>query len=81
MANEKAYQTVIAGRVREDEAIGFFGDNKIAVPGRTFVSVPTGGKTQPTIELIPLFHENVGKVGDRSDALITHLPNSYNAGL
>ena len=45
----KAYQTVIAGRTREDEAIAFYGKNKIALPARVTNFVSMGGQTQPTI--------------------------------
>jgi len=49
MSYSKAYQTVEAGRVREDEAIGFFGNNKIATSVRVTSFNSVGGQTQPTI--------------------------------
>lgn len=60
MAYSKAYQTVEAGRVREDEAIGFFGDNKVALPPRVTSFVSQGGQTSsPPISEDP--NEFVGK--------------------
>jgi hypothetical protein len=59
MAYSKAYQTVTAGRVREDEAIGFFGQNEIATPARVTSFKSVGGQTQPTIVEDP--NEFVGK--------------------
>ena len=50
MAYSKAYQTVIAGRVREDESITMFRDNEIATPARITSFKTVGGKMQPTIE-------------------------------
>ena len=55
----KAYQTVTAGRVREDEAIGFYGQNKVALPARVTNFVSMGGQTQPTVVEEP--NEFVGK--------------------
>ena len=46
----RAYQTVTAGRVREDEAITFLGKNKIATPARVTSFNSLGGQTaSPTI--------------------------------
>lgn len=52
MAYSKSYQTVTAGRVREDEAISFFGKNKIATPARVTNFVSQGGQTSasPIVE-------------------------------
>ena len=58
MAYSKAYQTVEAGRVREDEAIAFYGDNKVSV-GRVTAFVSMGGQKQPTI--VEEANEFVGK--------------------
>ena len=55
----RAYQTVTAGRVREDEAITFFGKNKIATPARITSFNSIGGQTQPKIVEDP--NEFVGK--------------------
>jgi len=54
----KAYQTVTAGRVREDEAIGFFGHNEVSC-GRVTAFVSMGGQKQPTVVEEP--NEFVGK--------------------
>lgn len=42
MAYSKAYQTVIAGRVREDET-DFYGKNKVATPAGTFITARASG--------------------------------------
>jgi hypothetical protein len=55
----KAYQTVRAGRTREDEAIAFFGKNKIATPARVTSFNSVGGQKQPTVVEDP--NEFVGK--------------------
>jgi len=78
MAYSRAYQEVIAGRVRETEAIGFFRRNEIAVPGRVTSFNPTGGKKFPVCEVDYLRYEGVGKRGTVSDVIDTHLPNAYN---
>ena len=60
MAYSKAYQEVIAGRVREDEQIAFFGKNEVAVGAPRVTSfVSMGGQTQPTI--VEEANEFVGK--------------------
>ena len=59
MAYSTAYQTVTAGRVREDEAIAFYGRNKIALPPRVATFTSAGGQTQPTVVEDP--NEFVGK--------------------
>jgi len=63
MAYSRAYQTVIAGRVREDEAISFYGKNKIALPPRVTNFVSMGGQKQPTLFVDPA-NEFVGKSVD-----------------
>ena len=59
MAYSKSYQTVEAGRVREDESIPFFGKNKIATPARVTSFNSMGGNTQPKI--VEEANEFVGK--------------------
>jgi hypothetical protein len=54
----KAYQTVEAGRTREDEAIAFYGQNKASV-GRVTAFVSMGGQKQPTV--VEEANEFVGK--------------------
>ena len=39
----KAYQTVVAGRVREDEGIAYFGMNEITTPAGGFVMTRADG--------------------------------------
>ena len=55
----KAYQEVIAGRVREDEGIAFFGKNKVATPVRVTSFVSMGGPKQPVV--VEEANEFVGK--------------------
>ena len=71
----KAYQTVTAGRVREDEAIAFYGKNKIALPARVTNFVSMGGQQQPTI--VEGANEFVGKSVDMSDP--TSTKHNYSA--
>ena len=60
MAYSKAYQQVIAGRVREDEQIAFYGKNMVAVAAPRVTSFNSiGGQKQPTIVEDP--NEFVGK--------------------
>ena len=57
----KAYQQVIAGRVRENEQLSFFGKNKIGTPAGVFQIDSKGGQTQPTIKINILGSSSVGK--------------------
>ncbi len=58
----KAYQTVTAGRVREDE-VTFFKDNKSAFPTGTFTTSRVGGSVQqPVITKEYLKMEEAGKI-------------------
>ena len=59
MSYSKSYQTVTAGRVREDEAIAFYGKNKIATPARVTNFTSMGGQKQPTV--VEEANEFVGK--------------------
>jgi len=79
MAYSKAYQTVTAGRVREDEAISFYGDNKVASPARVFASNVVGGKTQPTIDTDYLNDPGMGKgTSERDPVKSAYNSNKYN---
>lgn len=78
MAYSTAYQTVVAGRTREDEAIGFFKDNKVATPARVTSFNNVGGKKQPTVETDHLQHEGVGKTGTVSDNISAYNPPAQN---
>jgi len=63
-----SYQAVVAGRVREDEGITFFGDNKIVTAaGRVFQITGGGGRKQPTIVIDYLNYDGVGKAGTTTD--------------
>lgn len=79
MAYSKAYQEVVAGRVRETEAIGFFKNNEVAVPGRTTASNPVGGKTQPTVDVDHFNDPNIAKPNTTKDPdKSAYHPNRYN---
>jgi len=78
MSYQNAYQEVIAGRVREDEQIAFFGKNRVATPVKTVTFASTGGKKQPTLEKNYLQHPGVGKPGTTSDVIEAYLDNPYN---
>ena len=69
MAYSKAYQEVIAGRVREDEQIAFYGENKVSAGSRVTNFTSMGGQTQPTVVEDP--NEFVGKNVDLGDATST----------
>lgn len=62
MASSKAYQTVIAGRVREDE-MPFFRLNKVGLPGGVFSTTNKGGVSSlPKFKKEYLRTEFVGKI-------------------
>lgn len=69
MAYSKAYQTVTAGRVREDEAIAFYGQNKIALPPRVTSFKNVSAQKQPTV--VEEANEFVGKNVDLGDVTST----------
>ena len=70
----KSYQTVEAGRVREDET-SFYGLNKVATPARVTTFKNLGGKKQPTLEVDHLQHTGVGKTGTTSDNISANNEN------
>jgi hypothetical protein len=70
----KAYQTVWAGRVREDEAIGFYGHNEVALPPRVTVFVNLSAQKQPTVSKDFLNTDRVGKRDNTVPSLDTYLP-------
>jgi len=75
----KAYQEVTAGRVREDEAISFYGKNKIATPARITTIVPAGASSQPTVKVDYLNDPGVGKqVDQRNPDKTAYIPGKYN---
>lgn len=76
MSYSKAYQQVTAGRVREDEAIGFFGRNEIATPPRVSQITNTSAKQQPKVETDFLQHAGIGKRGTVSDNKSAYNPAS-----
>jgi hypothetical protein len=80
MSASNAYQEVIAGRVREDEQIGFFRDNKIATPARVTNFKSVGGAKAPSITKNFLQTEFVGKQVNTVPALNIGIETPYNAG-
>jgi len=79
MSAQNAYQEVIAGRVREDEQIPFFGKNEVAVPGRIFSSNAQGGHKNPVIRKNFLQTENVGKSPNEVPTLDVDVEPAYNS--
>ena len=77
MAYSKAYQEVIAGRVREDEQIGFYGNNEVALPPRVTSFTNTISGKEPIITEDYLASSQVGKPDDgiREPTLNTYIPN------
>lgn len=71
----KAYQTVIAGRVREDEQIAFFGQNKVALPTRVTNFNALGGSKFEALTEDFLASDSVGKPGTRTPTLNNHVFN------
>lgn len=80
MAYSKAYQTVTAGRVREDEALAFFGQNKLAVSSGVRRQTALGNDKEPNIQKDALHDVNVGKATSRGYGLLTYKPHGYNTG-
>jgi hypothetical protein len=89
MAYSTAYQTVTAGRVREDEGIGFLGSNLTAVGSAgigVFAPSPVGGKKVlganhgDTVGVKDYLQDTgVGKGTDQRDPQIDmYLPNGNN---
>jgi hypothetical protein len=76
--DKKAYQTVIAGRVREDEAVAMFRLNQVATPVMVTNFCAQGGTKQPKIRKNFLQYPGVGKRGTVSDVLEVFLDAPYN---
>ena len=77
MSVSNSYQQVIAGRVREDEQVAFFGQNKLAVPSgvKQVTQVGVAGAVTPLVKDY-LKNTAVGKSGAR----VAELDN-YNGGV
>ena len=58
----KAYQQVTAGRVREDEAIAYFGKNEVTTPAGNFSVARTGGSVMQPVITKNQANEFVGKI-------------------
>ncbi len=80
MAYSKAYQTTgAAGIVRENEAIAFLGQNKLAVPSGVHALVATGSTKEPTIVSETFDDRGVGKAAaSRSPQLGVYVGGKYN---
>ena len=78
-AYSKAYQTVIAGRVREDEGIAFYGKNKIAVPGHVVTFANQSAQKQPKITTDALQNQDVGKIRPAADLTATSIAQNKSA--
>jgi hypothetical protein len=61
MAYSTAYQQVIAGRVREDEQIKYFGKNEVTTPAGNFQVSRVGGSVQQPVVTKNQQNEYVGK--------------------
>lgn len=72
MSYSVAYQTVTAGRVREDEAIAFLGQNKVSC-GRVTNFKNLSAAKQPSISKDYLASESIGKTGTRVPSLDVYL--------
>ena len=81
MAYNKSYQTVIAGQVRENEGVPFFGKNKIATPAGVFAIVNLSADKQPKITRNALQSTGVGKAGTVSDNVGSYNDASYQAAM
>lgn len=70
----RAYQTVGAGGiVREDEAIAFFGQNKVSV-GRVTSFTNLSAAKEPVLSVDYLQHEGVGKPNTVSTNISAYNP-------
>jgi len=74
----KSYQTVVAGRVREDE-MPFFKNNMVAVPGRVTNFVAQGGEPSPHLKKNVLQYPGVGKPNTVSDVIDSYVDSPYNS--
>ena len=61
MAYSRAYQQVTAGRVREDEAIAYFGKNEVTTPVGNFSTTRVGGSVAQPVITKNQSNEFVGK--------------------
>lgn len=79
MAYSKAYQEVIAGRVREDEQLPFYGKNKIATPARISIITNTSAGQEPTIVTDHMQNENMGKIRPAASLTLTSIVQNKSA--
>lgn len=78
MSASNAYQQVIAGRVREDEQIPFFGKNKVATPARITSFNAQGGHKDPFCKKDFLHTPNVGKPVNTVPEIDVDVEPAYN---
>ena len=78
MPYSKRYQTVIAGRVRDDE-LRFVFKNKSALPPGLFTAKSVSASPQPVVKIDPLRSENIGKSGNRTDNKAAYDSGSVNS--
>ena len=67
----RAYQVVTAGRVREDEAIAYFGKNEVTTPAGNFQTARVGGSVQQPTITKNQSNEYVGKIRPVTDLAST----------
>ena len=78
MGYSKAYQTVWAGRVREDEALPFYGKNKVALPPPRVTNFTNmSAQKEPTVVKSFLDTDRVGKRSNTIPVLHTNIPAKY----
>ena len=71
----RAYQQVLSGRVREDEAIGFYGHNSVALPPKVTTFVNMSASKEPTVTKDFLGTDRAGKRNNTVPVLNTNIPN------
>jgi len=67
MAYSKAYQEVVAGRVREDESVTMFKKNQVAVPNKVTGFYPVGSAQQPVVKVDNFNDPNIAKPNTTKD--------------
>jgi len=80
MSYSKAYQSIVAGRVREDETISFFGKNKVAVPGRVTSFNSVGGQKQTVVKVDNLQFTGIGKPGNKVNPVTGLVSDNLSTG-
>ena len=85
MAYSKAYQNYTAQRVREDEILGYFGQNRVTTSVGNFVTPRTSAVAdkETPVTVSALNTDQVGKIRSGNGGLIaeTHVAGSLNPNL